>query len=148
MDSLRMLIEEKSFDIFTISETWLSQSILDSEVNISGYTLVRQNRDDQSGGGTAIFVREGIPYLHRKDLSNDDSEICWIEVCRPNCKRQFICSVYKPPTYCCDSLIKELNLSLARVPDNAEIIIWGDFNFDFSATKKDPVYNFKQKFPS
>ena len=122
-----------------------SQSILDSEVNISGYTLVRQDRDDRSCGGTAIFVREGIPYLHRKDLSNDDSEICWIEVCRPNCKKQFICSVYKPPTYCCDSLINELNLSLARVLDNAEIIILGDFNIDFSATKKDPVYKFKQK---
>ncbi|CAB3998264.1 Hypothetical predicted protein [Paramuricea clavata] len=41
MDTLRRLVEEKSFDIFTISETWLSQSILDSEVNISGYTLVK-----------------------------------------------------------------------------------------------------------
>jgi hypothetical protein len=68
MDALRILVEEKSFDIFTISETWLSQSILDSEVNISGYTLVRQDRDGRSSGGTAIFVREGIPYLHRKDL--------------------------------------------------------------------------------
>ena len=58
MDALKMLFK-----------TWLSQSILDSEVNISGYTLVRQDRIDRSGGGTAIFVREGIPYLHRKDLS-------------------------------------------------------------------------------
>ena len=145
MDALKMLFKEKPFDIFTISETWLSQSILDSEVNISGYTLVRQNRIDRSGGGTAIFVREGIPYLHRKDLSEAGSEIGWIEVCRPNCKKQFICSVYKPPTYCCDLLINELNQSMAKIPDNVEITILGDFNVDFSASKKDSGHKLKQK---
>ena len=43
MDDVRSLIS-KRFDIFTFSETWLNPSIKDSELNIPGYTLVRQDR--------------------------------------------------------------------------------------------------------
>ena len=90
IDALRMLIREKPFDIFAVSETWLNTSILDSELSLPGCTLIRQDRKNRSGGGTAIYVRDGIPYLHCKHLSDESSEICWIEVYRPKCKKQFI----------------------------------------------------------
>ena len=43
MDDVRSLIS-KRFNIFTFSETWIIPSINDSELNIPGYTLVRQDR--------------------------------------------------------------------------------------------------------
>ena len=43
-DSLEMLLRDKPFDVFTVSETWLKPEIPDCEVNISGYSCVRQDR--------------------------------------------------------------------------------------------------------
>ena len=121
-----MLIWEKPFDIFAVSETWLNTSILDSELSLAGYTLIRQDRKNRSGGGTTIYLRDGIAYLHRKNVSDESSEICWIEMCWPKCKKQFIYFFYKPPTFCSDLLINDLNQGLVNIPFDSEIIIFGN----------------------
>ena len=145
MDEIRLLIQSKPFDIFTVSETWLTPSILDSEVSLSGYTLVRQDRNYKRGGGTAIFVRDGIPYKHRTDLSDEKVETCWVEINRAKCKKMFVCCAYRAPDFCCDSFIDHLNASLAKLPVDSQIALLGDFNADFLSKKKDSTYNLKQK---
>ena len=46
-----------------ISETWLKPHIPDGELNIP----VRQDRIGKSGGGTMIYVKDGIPFHERPD---------------------------------------------------------------------------------
>ena len=53
MDDIGHLVQDKSFDIFTVSETWLNPTILDNELNLTGYTLVRHDRN----GGTEVARR-------------------------------------------------------------------------------------------
>ena len=53
--------------------------------------------------------------------------------------------MYRPPDYCCHSLIEHLHASLAKLPTESETIILGDFNADFSAEKNVPAYKLKQK---
>ena len=65
-DTLEILLKDKSFDVFTVSETWLKPQNPDCEVNISGYSCVRQDRLEKIGGGTMIYVRDGVPYRHRQ----------------------------------------------------------------------------------
>ena len=44
-----------SFDIFTISETWLDSTVNDANIEIQGYQLFRQDRGpDKPGGGLCI----------------------------------------------------------------------------------------------
>ena len=43
-----------NYDIFTISETWLDPSVCDSDLNIPGYILTRQDRGPQKKGGGLI----------------------------------------------------------------------------------------------
>lgn len=145
MDDIRLLIQNKPFDIFTVSETWLTPSILDSEVSLPGYTLVRHDRNKKRGGGTAIFVRDGIPYRHRKDLSDEITETCWVEINRVKCKKQFVCCAYRAPDFCCDSFIDHLNVALAKLPAESEITVLGDFNADFLSKKNDLAHKLKQK---
>ena len=61
IDSVRLLMKDKPFDIFSTSETWLNLSISDSEVAITGYSIVRMDRQGKIGGGTAVYVRNGSP---------------------------------------------------------------------------------------
>ena len=43
----------------------------------------------------------------------------------------FVCSAYRPPEFPLNHFIEELNQNLAKIPDNAEIILLGDFNVDY-----------------
>jgi exonuclease III len=47
-------MQDKPFDILTLNETRLDNSISDSEVKISGYDIVRPNRN-RNGGGVAMY---------------------------------------------------------------------------------------------
>ena len=78
LDDIRILLKDGPFDIFTISETWLNASILDQELHIPGYSVIRQDRADKQGGGTAAYIRDGIPFKSRPDLN--ETENCWIEI--------------------------------------------------------------------
>ena len=122
MDDVRSLIHNKRFDIFAFSETWLNPSIKDSELNIPGYTLIRHDRTGKRGGGTAIYVRNNIPYKHRQDLSVENIESSWIEVNRLKCKKLFVGCVYRPPDACSDTFIDLLNDSLSKLPTASQIV--------------------------
>ena len=96
IDSVRMFISKINypFDVFTLSETWLKPAVTDAEINIPNFITTRQDRKDKAGGGTAIYVKESLPYRTRDDLCSKTSETCWIEIIRPRTKSMFICSAY------------------------------------------------------
>ncbi|CAB3984748.1 Hypothetical predicted protein [Paramuricea clavata] len=59
-DEIKKLIEKHSFDFLALSETWLTSSISDDELNISGYTFARKDRSDPTksqGGGMLVYVK-------------------------------------------------------------------------------------------
>ena len=47
-------------DIFCLTETLLSSDVVDQEVQVDGYCLVRQDRTG-CGGGIAVYFRESPP---------------------------------------------------------------------------------------
>ena len=81
MNHVRLLFSDKKFDIFTFSETCLSPSIKDSEVDITGYSVLRNDPTGKRGGGTAIYVRDGIPYKHRTDIDSSARNCLLPHVC-------------------------------------------------------------------
>ena len=60
---------ENDFDIFTVSETWLGNSITDLEVEIPGYDVYRLDRHERTGGGVCAYVQESYKTKHLHDLS-------------------------------------------------------------------------------
>ena len=94
LNSIRLLLRDQPFDIFTISETWLNPAITDQELLIPGYTILRQDRSRNLGGGIAVYIRDGIPYRQHDDFTeNQKIESCWIEITRPKTKKLFICTI-------------------------------------------------------
>jgi len=68
---LEFYVHEENIDIIGIRETWLNKSVLDSEMAIEGYTLLRQDRKDEIkklGGGVALYIRNSINMIHRDKL--------------------------------------------------------------------------------
>ena len=98
LDSFKILLENKPFDVLTVSENWLKPSILDIEVHLPGFSCVRSDRLGKVGGGCMAYVRDGIPYRPRPDLGTSSTESRVIEICRPKCKKLFIWTIYSAPT--------------------------------------------------
>ena len=61
IDNLRSICTLYSPDIVCIVETWLDDTILDSEIAIQGYHLCRLDRS-RHGGGVLIYVRSMFTY--------------------------------------------------------------------------------------
>ncbi len=129
IDLVRMFISKNPFDVFTLSETWLKPTVTNAEINIPNYLITRQDRKDKAGGGTAIYIKEGLPYRTRDDLCSGSIETCWIEIIRPRTKSMFVCSAYRPPEFPLKDFIKELNKDLGKIPENAEIVLLGDLRW-------------------
>ena len=90
MNLFQSLIYSFSFDIFLVTETWLSSAIYNNELLPSGYTVYRKDRESR-GGGVAIFAKSSLS----TSLLVNDSTIEGISITLiPNI---IITCIYVPP---------------------------------------------------
>ena len=120
-------MRDEPFDILALNETRLDNSILDCEVQIPGYDILRSDRN-RNGGGVAMYIRTVTTYIIRKDLSQDTLELLNIEVNKAKSKPLLISTWYRPPS----AKIKlfEIFENFLKLIDNEDkdIIITGDLN--------------------
>ena len=130
IDELELYIKEEDLDIIGITETWLTEEILTSEICPEGYTLYRKDRKDlvkTRGGGVALFVKNDINITEREDINEQlFPESLWCEILSKGDKTLLgVC--YRPP----DSLTvnNEALYSIINKVGRENVVIMGDFNF-------------------
>ena len=127
--------ELKTYDIITLSETWLNTNFPADNTILNGYyPPVRKDRENgAAGGGVAIYVKDNLICKHRPDLSLTNLEAVWIET-KLNQETILIGSFYRPPN---------ANVAYWDLIDNSiklamntphKIVILGDFNADCKYT--------------
>ena len=145
---LKHQIRVSGITVFTISESWLNDSMPDKLLEIEGYETVRQDRtwrdvgtngtqNPKKGGGLVCYINKGIKYsdLNLKHLnsSSKDLEMMWVKLSLENVRPIVIVTVYRPPQgsykQCCD-LISEA-FDRADLKDNSDIFLLGDFNINY-----------------
>ena len=69
------------FSVIEMTDTWLDDTSC-LLYSMPKYNFVESHRKNKSGGGVAIFLRDGMLYKQRTDLSvfNDCCEYCFIEI--------------------------------------------------------------------
>ena len=86
------------FDVITVSETLLDQSIANSNITIPEYQEpIRLNRN-RHGGGVAINLKQNVPFIERTDLIILNIEAVWAEINLCN-KKILICCFYIHPRF-------------------------------------------------
>ena len=109
-------------------ETWLSANILNSEICIDGYNLIRKDRD-RHGGGVLLYINCAIPYTPLQ-LPHPELELILAE-CHLNSHLFTIASFYHPPTPTIDIMSKLHDIvSLLRLQNLSNLVLCGDFNND------------------
>lgn len=59
-------VDTNCCDIIAVTETWLDDSLLDSELLPSNYNIERRDRD-RHGGGVMLACRDNLALVRRKD---------------------------------------------------------------------------------
>ena len=126
------LVSENKFDIFTIYESWLDNTVTDIEVEIPGYNIFRLDRLNKAGGGVCAFVSDRFTIECLDDLTSispSGLHQLWLKIQVRNCKSFFICTVYRPPTTSLNCFDEDLSGTvISALSLNKDIYILGDLN--------------------
>ena len=83
------------FDLLGITETHLNSSISDDWIKISGYNLVRRDRDS-CGGGVLIYFKEDLTVHPALSWERSNMEATWLNVTMRS-QSFLVGCVYRPP---------------------------------------------------
>ena len=116
-------------DIVCISETWLDSDIVDNELLIDDYKIIRLDRNRHEGG-IALYIRHDLP--HNIIFVGHLNFECIVVLLNVGVCKVCVCLLYRPPSSGIDVLdnlydiLCTLDLSLF-----SNFFTLGDFNIDF-----------------
>ena len=129
---VKNLVSEHDFDILTLSETWLNGSVDNSEISIPGYTIKRLDRQNKTGGGVCVFIKEIYKVKQLSKLSSISSggfHQLWLSIQINKYKSFIVCTAYRPPDCPLDCFDQELSESfISALTLGKDIFILGDLN--------------------
>ena len=96
IDEVRKILLSYNFDIFSLSETSISEDFHNAFFDIRGYSSIRRDRKSGHGGDVGLYIRDGIDFARRPDLENDETEPLWMEIRLKNTKPFIFGTIYKP----------------------------------------------------
>ena len=78
-----MYAKEDKLDLLGIAETWLHDTVENSEIRIEGYSLYRRDRAEIKsgrGGGVALYVRDTLSSSACLELNKYHTESVWCKL--------------------------------------------------------------------
>ena len=127
IDELRDFVGHTKPAILGITESKLDSSVSDQEVNISGYSILRSDRN-RYGGGVNCYVRADLCFKRRNVFSNSIENV-FFNLLIPKLKSLSIGSFYRPPNVntFLETFVIDLKLIDLKKP---EVYFPGDFNIN------------------
>ena len=123
-----------NINIIALSESHLCDSIYDSKISIVNFTSHRADRQDRSHGGVITYIKNDCPSTKVLEFSNGKCELVGVLLEKND---TLVINCYRPPDCCSES--ESFNECLDKIQlcmndnskDASNIILCGDFNFDF-----------------
>ena len=142
---LRDLAKESNSPFIVVTETWLTEQILDAEISIQNYILYRSDRaNGRSHGGSCVYVRSNLTSRMLLSHSNGTCDSLVVKV--KDFETLLIC-IYRPP----DANLEQFKESLENVQTTIDdvmendhkcktILQFGDYNFPFIKWPSGTIY--------
>ena len=156
VNSLLMINLDSNADVIGITESKLYDCILDSEIQIDNYQILRCDRN-RKGRGVACYVRNDLSYIE-KNFFPEEIENIFFEILLLKTKPITVTIIYRRPNQ--NNFLQTLNEKFAKLDTlKKELYILGDFNINLyqnqnhtgyknnnlvSATVSNDVINFVQ----
>lgn len=139
-DEFQQYFLDNFYHIIAVSETWLKPSFPSSQVSLTGYTFLRHDRADRTGGGVGMYIHDSLrakvlllsPHLDSPHLEYMFTEISSIS------SPLLYAVVYRPPRVPFDNLFESSLVQL--VSSYTNVIIAGDFNINMISDSSDKSF--------
>nr|VZH98906.1 unnamed protein product [Spirometra erinaceieuropaei] len=127
LDELKLCLAELSPDVLAVTETWMSGNISDNELALPGYQICRRDREHRQGGGTVVYVNEGLAVSDNTTKFACSTEAIWLTIKATSSPCLDVLTVYRPPRTdrIADTQLLE---QLEKFSSRPNIMIMGDFN--------------------
>lgn len=130
----RTFVNVNSFDVISLTETFLHAGVSSSEIFNDNYTVYRNDRDTYAGG-SLIAIRNDIISTRVHDFECGTLEDVWIKLRLKDCSL-YVCTVYLPPhkpqtVNQIREFFKKLYDNLSQIEENSKILLLGDFNMTY-----------------
>ena len=131
LEELKLIAHKSNAAVIGISETWLDDSVSDTEVSIPNYIILRCDRN-RNGGGACMFIRSDIAFNPRLDLHKDGIEMVYADLLLPKSRPILVGVGYRPPKK--STFFEQLEECFMNTTFNvnSELYLLGDFNCDVS----------------
>ena len=130
LEELRLFLQEIPFEILSLNETRLDETIQNNIVQIPGYEIIRRDRN-RRGGGVAFLVKNCYSCTVRNDLIPNDIEAICIELKLRMSRSILVLTWYRPPNSDAQVIDRFEEFLQRAEAENKEMIILGDLNCDF-----------------
>lgn len=125
MEEIKVLALKTKAAVICITETWLDNSVINSEIEIPGYNVIRKDRN-KNGGGVCMYIKTCLAFNQRTDLEVEKLEAIWCEILLPKTKPIVIGCCYRPPKQ--NNFIELLEECISKICYEMEVVILGDMN--------------------
>ena len=146
VDDVKLLLADSKLDYLGLSESWLNLSVIGPEVEIEKYNMYRFDRDAGSskrgGGGIVVYIntKRNFEHLSDWDICTRDIECLWTKLNLKATRTTFIGCIYRPPEGNIDNFLSILENKILDIYELgiADLILLGDVNIDYMATRSGP----------
>ena len=134
IDELREIARKTRAKVISITESKLDGLVLDGEINIDGYELVRSDRN-RHGGGVACYIHSDISFNVRCDFSSEIENI-FLDILLPKTKPILIGILSRPSDQ--PKFLDNLSTSISQTCsfNEQEVYILGDLNINLINSQK------------
>lgn len=131
INQARTFVNANNYDIICLTETWLSDGVMSSEMFNSNYHVHRHDRTTHAGG-SLIAIKTSLRSVRLPELESDVVEDVWVKI-RLDKTWLYLCCVYLPPhnsvtTPLIREFLKNLYDVMSSIEDGARVLVMGDFN--------------------
>ena len=127
IDEIRDIANRVKPAVLGITESKLDSSVTNMEVNINGYSIIRNDRN-RHGGGVACYVKNDLCFNTKKIFPNSIEHV-FFEILIPKVKPIAVGIFYRPPNS--NDFLDLLSNSFQQIDLNKkEIYLLGDFNIN------------------
>ncbi|CAF0789624.1 unnamed protein product [Didymodactylos carnosus] len=131
---LASLVELEKPAVVVITETWLDDTVLDSELLLNGFQVpLRRDRVGKKGGGILIYVRNNLSCKQLTEFDNADFETLFCSIQFSKSKTILLSACYRPDWIDIGDFIVHLDTVLTDIRSNncyknTDLVFLGDFN--------------------
>ena len=147
VDQMQVFIDKHDFDILAINESWLDDTILDNEISLKSYIVLRNDRR-KKGGGVCFYIKSGIKFSKLNMTTGIES--LWISI-KDGKSLVAVGTIYRPPnsdnTYF-EKILDEIQYVTNKFRD---LVILGDLNWNCASDSNnneivqiESMFNLKQ----